>query len=133
MPRSTPPPPRSRRTPLSSRSRRRLRSARNGQACCAGSIVWIRPIGRDDASLAPLAPGAALSLSAGLRLLAGGGERHRRRERLGIDLEMQDRGLPRLLRGREGGKEIRGLLHGRAVAAEGARIGREIRILQAGA
>ena len=37
-----------------------------------------------------------------------------------------------MLRGLESGKEIRGLLHGRAVAAEGARIGREIRILQAG-
>ena len=74
------------------------------------------------------APSAASA--AGLRLLAGGGERHRRRERLGIDLEVQDRGLAGFLRGLERGKEIGGLLHRRAVAAERARIGGKIRILQ---
>src|SRR6266496_945351 len=69
--------------------------------------------------------------SARLRLLARGRERHGRRERLGIDLEVQDRGLAGFLRGLERRKEIRGLLHRLAVAAERAGIGRKIRVLQA--
>src|SRR5216683_2987398 len=41
----------------------------------------------------------SIPLPARLRLLAGGGERHGRGKRLRIDLEMDDRGLARLLRG----------------------------------
>ena len=115
----------------SSPSHRKRPSARNGRGSCASSTAWTRPTGRDNARVRNERrnePGSP----ARLRLLAGGSERHRRRERLGIDLEMEDRGLAGFLRRLERGQEIRGLLHRRAVAAEGARIGGEIRILQTG-
>src|SRR5262249_56507015 len=78
----------------------------------------------------PSRPRHELSLSASLRLLARGRERDGRRERLAIDLEVEDRGLAGLLRGFERRKEIRRLLHHRAIATEGARISRKIRVLQ---
>src|SRR5262245_14168504 len=71
-------------------------------------------------------------LCAGLRLLARRRERHGRGQRLGIDLEVNDRGLPGSLRRLEGRKEIRGPLDRRTVAAEGSGIGRKIRIPQIG-
>ena len=54
----------------------------------------------------------------------------RRRDRLRVDLHVQDRRLARLQRAREGGQELRGLLDRFAVAAERARKGGEIGIAQ---
>src|SRR6516162_3561536 len=127
------PQPPSRSTPPGSPAPRTPRSGRNGRACSASStasILRIAPEGIRVWGLAPPAPRHELSLSARLRLLARGGERDGWRERLGIDLEVEDRGLAGFLRGFERRKEIRGLLHHRAVTAEGARIGRKIRALQ---
>src|SRR5262249_46368634 len=59
------------------------------------------------------------------RLLPDGAKRRRRRDRVRIDLEVNDGGLSRFLRGFERGPEIRGLLHGGAETPEGTRIGSE--------
>src|SRR5919201_2015127 len=93
------------------------------------SFIMMQPLG---ASMSEIESWVRGDLPACLRLLARRGERHRRRQRLGIDLEVKDRGLAGSLRCREGGKEIRGPLHRRAVAAEGPGIGRKIRIPQTG-
>src|ERR1700674_747304 len=66
------------------------------------------------------------------RALANAGQCCRRQDRIGIDLEMNDRGPAGLPRGRKRRRKIRGLVHHRAKAAEGARIGVEIRIVQLG-
>src|SRR5262249_61098534 len=92
----------------------------------------LRNLARIDPSYGTGAGPQRARLPPRLRLGAGGGQRHRGRERLGIDLEMDDGGLARLLRRRQRRPELRGLLHRGAVAAEGAGIGGEIRILKPG-
>src|SRR5258707_6071032 len=56
------------------------------------------------------------------RLFANGAQRRGRRDGFGIDLDMQDRGFARALRGREGRREIGSPLDRRPKPAEGARI-----------
>ena len=58
------------------------------------------------------------------------GQRRRRRDRLRVDLHVQDRRLARRQRALEGGRELLRLLDRLAVAAEGARLGGEIGIAQ---
>ncbi len=60
------------------------------------------------------------------------GQRRGRRDRLGIDLDVDDRRLAGLPRGAERSAEIGGVLDRRAEAAEGAGIGGEIGIPQLG-
>ena len=63
---------------------------------------------------------SAYGFGAGQRLGADRFERRPRRRCVGVDLEVDDRGLAGFLRGLEGRGEIRGLLHRRAEAAERA-------------
>src|SRR3954464_6564906 len=64
------------------------------------------------------------------RLLLDGGQRRRWRDRLRVDEAVQDRGLTRSERALERRRELLRPLHVLAVAAEGARVGREIGVLQ---
>jgi hypothetical protein len=57
-------------------------------------------------------------------------QRARRRDRLGVELDLDDRGLAARPRALEGGRELGRLLHRLAMAAIGAGIGGEIRVLQ---
>ena len=67
------------------------------------------------------------------RLRADGGQGRRRRDRVGIDLDMQDRRQAGSQRAFVCGQELGRLFHRFPMAAEGARIGREIGIAQRGA
>ena len=67
------------------------------------------------------------------RFFANRGKRGGRSDRIRIDAQLDERGLARLRRALERRREILGALHGLAVAAEGARIGREVRVLELGA
>src|SRR3954451_9936041 len=64
------------------------------------------------------------------RLLLDGGQRRRWLDRLRVDEAVQDRGLTRSKRALERRRELLRPLHALAVAAEGARVGGEIGVLQ---
>src|SRR5574341_774765 len=68
-----------------------------------------------------------------LRSAAQAGERRARTDRLRIDPDLDERRLARRARALESGGELRGLLDHLAMAAESARVRREIRVLQLGA
>src|SRR5262249_19113105 len=88
-------------TPPRSRWPRPLRSARNGRPCCASSPASIRRI-------APEVSAVCRNLSPRLRFLARRRQRHGRRQRLGVDLEVENGGLGRILRRPQRGEENRG-------------------------
>src|SRR5690606_7360 len=67
-----------------------------------------------------------------LALLADVGQRARGCDRFGIKPDLDDRRLAAGACPLEGGSEGIGTLHRLAMAAEGARIGGEVRVLQAG-
>src|SRR5438045_9520812 len=87
------------------------------------SFIMMQP---SRASMSEIGSWVRGDLPACLRLLARRGERHRRRQRLGIDLEVKDRGLAGSLRCLEGGTDSRGPLHRRAVACAGPALGTTI-------